>query len=69
MFYCIFLSQRGDERTGKPKISRHSGRYMVAQQDGDISANRDVYENAVLATLFFQKTQIFRVAHPNGNII
>ena len=45
----------------------YHGRYMVAEQDGDLSANRDVYENHALASLFFRKTQIFRVAHPNGN--
>ena len=46
----------------------YHGRYMIAESNGELNANRDVYENHALASLFFQKTQIFRVAHPNGNI-
>ena len=46
----------------------YHGRYMVAESNGDLNANREVYENEDLASLFFRKTQIFRVAHPNGNI-
>ena len=46
----------------------YHGRYMVAESNGELNANREVYENDDLASLFFRTTQIFRVAHPNGNI-
>ena len=46
----------------------YHGKYMIAESNGELNANREVYENDDLASIFFQKTQIFRVAHPNGNI-